>query len=160
MMESQELINERNALFEGFKSYFSRKAKRNIIAFIIFCLLAGLFIYSAVIGDMNRLLCIVISIILLVMGSHAMIWHPKLAKADDAQEFLTIYDKYRKIGNWINLTCVIFIFAIFIIDQVISKDIKRIILYSAFLVIWLISRPWQDPYKTDINRLRELVQQS
>ena len=159
-MESQELINERNALFEGFKSYFSRKAKRNIIAFVIFCLLAGLFIYSAVIGDMNRLLCIVISIILLVMGSHDMIWHPKLAKADNAQEFLTIYDKYRKIRNWINLTCILFIFAIFIIEQVISQDIKRIILYGAFLVIWIISRPWQDPYKTDINRLRELVQQS
>ncbi len=158
-MEPQEIINERNGLFEGFKSYFSRQAKRSTISLVIFCVLAGLCIFSAIIGYMDWLPCIVVSIVLLVVGCPDMIGCHKLAKADDAQEFLTIYDKYRKFRKWISLTCVLFLFAIFI-EQAMNKDMKRIFFYGALLVLWLISRPWQDPYKKDIDRLRELAQQS
>ena len=49
-MEPQKLTNERDRLFENYKSYFSRQAKTSTITFVIFCVLAGLCIFSAVIG--------------------------------------------------------------------------------------------------------------
>lgn len=159
MMEPQELINEKTGLFEGFKSYFSRQAKRSTITFVISCVLAGLCLFSAVSGYVDWLPCIVCCSVFLAVGCHVMIGHHKLAKANEAQEFLTNYDKYRKIGKCIALSCVLLLIAI-VIEQAIYKDIKRIIIYGALLVLSLISRAWQDPYKRDIDRLRELVQQS
>lgn len=158
-MEPQELTNERNKLFENYKSYFSRQAKTSTITFVIFCVLAGLCIFSAVIGYWDWLIGIVGCIIFLVAGSHDIIWYHKLAKADDAQELLTIYDKKRKIEKWTTLTCVLFIIAIIIVLVVISKvDIKRFLLPGALVCLVLSFRFLKDPEMKGIDRLRELVQ--
>ena len=53
-MEPQELTNERNKLFENYKSYFSRHAKTSTITFVIFCVLAGLCIFGAVTGYLRE----------------------------------------------------------------------------------------------------------
>ena len=154
-MEPQELTNERNKLFENYKSYFSKSAKVRTITFVIFCVLAGLCIFSAVIGYWDWLIGIVGCIIFLVAGSHDIIWYHKLAKADDAQELLTIYDKKRKIEKWTTLTCVLFIIAIIIVLVVISKvDIKIFLLPGALLCLVLS----KDPEMKGIEWLRELVQ--
>jgi SNF family Na+-dependent transporter len=154
-MEPQELANERDRLFENYKSYFSKSAKVRTITFVIFCVLAGLCIFSAVIGYWDWLIGIVGCIIFLVAGSHDIIWYHKLAKADDAQELLTIYDKKRKIEKWTTLTCVLFIIAIIIVLVVISKvDIKIFLLPGALLCLVLS----KDPEMKGIERLRELVQ--
>ena len=158
-MEPQELTNERNKLFENYKSYFSKSAKVRTITFVIFCVLAGLCIFSAVIGYWDWLIGIVGCIIFLVAGSHDIIWYHKLAKADDAQELLTIYDKKRKIEKWTTLTCVLFIIAIIIVLVVISKvDIKRFLLPGALVCLVLSFRFLKDPEMKGIDRVRELVQ--
>ena len=159
-MEQEELINEKNELFEGFKSEFSKQAKRSKIGIVFICLFVGLFIASAVSGHINWLPCTIICILLFGAGCHSMIWHNKIAKADDAQEFLTIYDKNRKIEKWKTIICLLLFIAIITMDFIGNKDIDRVIWYGALLVIILITRPWQDPYKIDIDRLRKLVQQS
>ena len=160
-MEPQELTNERNKLFENYKSYFSRHTKTSTITFVIFCVLAGLCIFGAVTGYMDWLPCIACCIVFLVAGSHGIIWYPKLAKADDAQELLTIYDKKRKIDKWTAITCALFIIA-FIIWLVISKvDISTVIFNGGLLfILFVVFRdgPWNT--KKDIDRLRKLVQQS
>ena len=154
------MTNEKNELFEAFKRWASRQAKRSTISFAIFCVLAGLCLFSAIIGHMHWLPCIVCCIVFLVVGTLGMIRFHKLANANDAQEFLTNYDKYRKIGNWITIICLLILIAIITMDYIYSKDTKRLIWFGALLALTLIARPWQDPYKIDINRLRELVQQS
>lgn len=159
-MEPQELINERNELFESLKIWFSKSAKVRSIAFVIFCLLTGLCIFSAIIGHIDWFIGIVCCIIFLVAGIHDMIWYPKLAKANDAQEFLTIYDKKRKIEKWTTLICTLLIIAFIIVPVVISKvDIKIFLLPGALLCL-VLAELWDDPRKRDIERLRELVQQS
>ena len=158
-MEPQELTNEKNELFESFKRWASRQTKGSTISFVIFCLLAGLFLFSAATGYMNWLPCIVCCIIFLVVGSHGMIWYHKLAKANDAQEFLTIYDKNRKIGNWITLTSILLLL-IPVIQLIKSNGIEIGILFAAVLVLCLVARFWKYPYMKSIDRLRELVQQS
>ena len=159
-MEPQELTNERDRLFENYKSYFSRQAKTSTITFVIFCVLAGLCIFSAVIGYWDWLIGIVGCIIFLVAGIHDMIWYPKLAKADDAQELLTIYDKKRKIERWTTLIYALFIIA-FIIGLVISKvNISTVIFSGALLCLVLLSKLEKDPNMKGIEWLRELVQKS
>jgi hypothetical protein len=159
-MESQELTNERDRLFENYKSYFSRQAKTSTITFVIFCVLAGLCIFIAVIGYWDWLVGIVGCIIFLIAGSHDIIWYPKLAKADDAQELLTIYDKKRTIEKWTTLIYALFIIA-FIIGLVISKVNISSVIYSGGILVFLLSlRFLKDPFMKGIDRLRELVQQS
>ena len=99
-MESHELTVEKNELFESLMRWYSSRSKVSTITFVVCCLLAGLCIFSAVIGHIDWLIGIAGCIILLAAGCHDIIWYHKLAKANDAQEFLTIYDKKRKIDNW------------------------------------------------------------
>ena len=54
-METQELINERNELFESLKSDFSKRARRSPIEFVLICLYVGLFMFFTVCGDINWL---------------------------------------------------------------------------------------------------------
>ena len=159
-MESQELTNEKNELFESLKRWFSKRAKVSTITFVIFCVLAGLCIFSAVIGYLDWIPCIACCIIFLLAGSHDMIWYPKLAKADDAQEFLTIYDKKRKTEKWITLTQALFIIAFIIILVIFKVDISTVIFWGGLLVLLFILSFWKYPYMRYIDRLRELVQQS
>lgn len=156
-MEPQELANERNKLFENYKSYFSRHAKTSTITFVIFCVLAGLCIFGAVTGYMDWLPCIACCIVFLVAGSHGIIWYPKLAKADDAQELLTIYDKKRKIEKW---TQALFIIAFIIMLVIFKVDISTVILLGAILCLLLSFRFLKDPEMKGIEWLRELVQKS
>ena len=159
-MESQELTNERDRLFENYKSYFSRQAKTSTITSVIFCVLAGLCIFSAVIGYWDWLIGIVGCIIFLVAGIHDMIWYPKLAKADDAQELLTIYDKKRKIEKWTTFIQALFIIASIIMLVIFKVDISTVIFSGAILCLLLSFRFWKDPEMKGIEWLRELVQQS
>ena len=156
-MEPQELANERNKLFENYKSYFSRHAKTSTITFVIFCVLAGLCIFGAVTGYMDWLPCIACCIVFVVAGSHGIIWYPKLAKADDAQELLTIYDKKRKIEKW---TQALFIIAFIIMLVIFKVDISTVILLGAILCLLLSFRFLKDPEMKGIEWLRELVQKS
>ena len=132
-MEPQKLTNERDRLFENYKSYFSRQAKTSTITFVIFCVLAGLCIFSAVIGYMDWLPCIACCIVFLVAGSHGIIWYPKLAKADDAQELLTIYDKKRKIEKW---TQALFIIAFIIMLVIFKVNISTVIFGGGLLLVY------------------------
>ena len=159
-MEPQELTNERDRLFENYKSYFSRHAKTSTITFVIFCVLAGLCIFSAVIGYMDWLPCIACCIVFLVAGSHGIIWYPKLAKADDAQELLTIYDKKRKIEKWTTFIQALFIIAFIIMLVIFKVDISTVIFSGAILCLLLSFRFWKDPEMKGIEWLRELVQKS
>ena len=157
-MEPQELTNERDRLFENYKSYFSRQAKTSTITFVIFCVLAGLCIFSAVIGYWDWLIGIVGCIIFLVAGIHDMIWYPKLAKADDAQELLTIYDKKRKIEKW---TQALFIIAFIIMLVIFKVNISTVIFGGGLLLVLLLPLSFlKDPEMKGIEWLRELVQQS
>jgi len=157
-MEPQELTNERNKLFENYKSYFSRHAKTSTITFVIFCVLAGLCIFSAVIGYMDWLPCIACCIVFLVAGSHGIIWYPKLAKADDAQELLTIYDKKRKIEKW---TQALFIIAFIIMLVIFKVNISTVIFGGGLLLVLLLPLSFlKDPEMKGIEWLRELVQKS
>ena len=157
-MEPQELTNERNKLFENYKSYFSRHAKTSTITFVIFCVLAGLCIFSAVIGYMDWLPCIACCIVFLVAGSHGIIWYPKLAKADDAQELLTIYDKKRKIEKW---TQALFIIAFIIMLVIFKVNISTVIFGGGLLLVLLLPLCFlKDPEMKGIEWLRELVQKS
>ena len=157
-MEPHELTNERDRLFENYKSYFSRQAKTSTITFVIFCVLAGLCIFSAVIGYMDWLPCIACCIVFLVAGSHGIIWYPKLAKADDAQELLTIYDKKRKIEKW---TQALFIIAFIIMLVIFKVNISTVIFGGGLLLVLLLPLSFlKDPEMKGIEWLRELVQQS
>lgn len=157
-MEPQELTNERDRLFENYKSYFSRQAKTSTITFVIFCVLAGLCIFSAVIGYMDWLPCIACCIVFLVAGSHGIIWYPKLAKADDAQELLTIYDKKRKIEKW---TQALFIIAFIIMLVIFKVNISTFIFGGGLLLVLLLPLSFlKDPEMKGIEWLRELVQKS
>ena len=157
-MEPQELTNERDRLFENYKSYFSRQAKTSTITSVIFCVLAGLCIFSAVIGYMDWLPCIACCIVFLVAGSHGIIWYPKLAKADDAQELLTIYDKKRKIEKW---TQALFIIAFIIILVIFKVNISTVIFGGGLLLVLLLPLSFlKDPEMKGIEWLRELVQKS
>ena len=157
-MEQQELTNERDRLFENYKSYFSRQAKTSTITFVIFCVLAGLCIFSAVIGYMDWLPCIACCIVFLVAGSHGIIWYPKLAKADDAQELLTIYDKKRKIEKW---TQALFIIAFIIMLVIFKVNISTVIFGGGLLLVLLLPLSFlKDPEMKGIEWLRELVQKS
>ena len=157
-MEPQELTNERNKLFENYKSYFSRHAKTSTITFVIFCVLAGLCIFGAVTGYMDWLPCIACCIVFLVAGSHGIIWYPKLAKADDAQELLTIYDKKRKIEKW---TQALFIIAFIIMLVIFKVNISTVILGGGLLLVLLLPVSFlKDPEMKGIEWLRELVQNS
>lgn len=157
-MEPQELTNERDRLFENYKSYFSRQAKTSTITFVIFCVLAGLCIFSAVIGYMDWLPCIACCIVFLIAGSHGIIWYPKLAKADDAQELLTIYDKKRKIEKW---TQALFIIAFIIMLVIFKVNISTVIFGGGLLLVLLLPLSFlKDPEMKGIEWLRELVQKS
>ena len=157
-MEPQELTNERDKLFENYKSYFSRHAKTSTITFVIFCVLAGLCIFGAVTGYMDWLPCIACCIVFLVAGSHGIIWYPKLAKADDAQELLTIYDKKRKIEKW---TQALFIIAFIIMLVIFKVNISTVILGGGLLLVLLLPLSFlKDPEMNGIEWLRELVQKS
>lgn len=157
-MEPQELTNERNKLFENYKSYFSRHAKTSTITFVIFCVLAGLCIFGAVTGYMDWLPCIACCIVFLVAGSHGIIWYPKLAKADDAQELLTIYDKKRKIEKW---TQALFIIAFIIMLVIFKVKISTVIFGGGLLLVLLLPLSFlKDPEMKGIEWLRELVQKS
>ena len=157
-MEPQELTNERDKLFENYKSYFSRHAKTSTITFVIFCVLAGLCIFGAVTGYMDWLPCIACCIVFLVAGSHGIIWYPKLAKADDAQELLTIYDKKRKIEKW---TQALFIIAFIIMLVIFKVNISTVILGGGLLLVLLLPLSFlKDPEMKGIEWLRELVQKS
>ena len=157
-MEPQELTNERDRLFENYKSYFSRQAKTSTITFVIFCVLAGLCIFGAVTGYMDWLPCIACCIVFLVAGSHGIIWYPKLAKADDAQELLTIYDKKRKIEKW---TQALFIIAFIIMLVIFKVNISTVIFGGGLLLVLLLPLSFlKDPEMKGIEWLRELVQQS
>ena len=157
-MEPQELNNERDRLFENYKSYFSRQAKTSTITFVIFCVLAGLCIFGAVTGYMDWLPCIACCIVFLVAGSHGIIWYPKLAKADDAQELLTIYDKKRKIEKW---TQALFIIAFIIMLVIFKVNISTVILGGGLLLVLLLPLSFlKDPEMKGIEWLRELVQKS
>ena len=159
-MESHELTVEKNELFESLMRWYSSRSKVSTITFVVCCLLAGLCIFSAVIGYMDWIIGIAGCIILLAAGCHDIIWYHKLAKANDAQEFLTIYDKKRKIDNWTTLICALLLIA-FIIWLVIGKvDISKVIFCGGLLFLSLFEVLGDEPKKKDINRLRELVQQS
>ncbi len=159
-MEPQGLTVEKNELFESLMRWYSSRSKVSTITFVVCCLLAGLCIFSAVIGYMDWTIGIAGCIILLAAGCHDIIWYHKLAKANDAQEFLTIYDKKRKIDNWTTLICALPLIA-FIIWLVIGKvDISKVIFCGGLLLLSLFEVLGDEPKKKDINRLRELVQQS
>ena len=98
--------------------------------------------------------------IFLVAGIHDMIWYPKLAKADDAQELLTIYDKKRKIEKWTTFIQALFIIASIIMLVIFKVDISTVIFWGAILCLFLSFRFWKDPEMKGIEWLRELVQQS
>ena len=161
-MEQEELINEKNELFESFKREFSKRARISPIEFVIICLFVGLFIYSAVRGNMNWLSCTIGSILLLGAGCYDLIWLNKITKAGNAQEFLTLHDKNRKVYKWMLIISLILLIVIFTIEFISDKDMGSLIWFGALLVLSIILRPWQDPYKDkkDIERLRKLVQQS
>lgn len=90
-----------------------------------------------------------------------MIWCHKLAKANDAQEFLTIYDKVRKREKWTTLTCALFLIAIVIGLIIIKANTEQIILFGALMSLYIIGGGISDTSsKRDVDRLRELVQQS
>ncbi len=160
-MEQEVFIKERDELLESFKSEFSKLMRKDIIWTVLLGLFIGLFIYNAVSEHIYWLQCTILCVCLLVPLCHNWFRIHQLANAGNAQDFVTTYDKHRKIGRWIYITCIPLFIIVVCLDLISGRDMDRLIKFAAVVTLCLIAHPpFHDPWKYDIERLRKLVQQT
>ena len=153
----QEILNiGKDELFESIKSDFAKQAKPKSILFCFFCLIIGskllyeTFHHAAIV---YQLTISVFFFLLVLIGAAWINWYHKIAKTDNAQEFLTVYDK-KKIIEIVSI-----VFGLLALVGIVIS-IKSELSFELPLVITLISLAvlTHAVKKKEINRLRELVQ--
>ncbi len=161
-MEPQELINERNELFESIKSDFAKQAKLRTIGFCIFCLLLGFFFFCLIIGmthDVSikeQVFFVVMLPLCIILGVIYKNRNSKMANADSAQDLLAVYDKHKKI----DMCLIAYGVAILLAILITIRDSSSIsILFVIMLIVATIYVP-SLKQTNKINQLRELMQQS
>ncbi len=169
-MELEELIKERDELFEGIKNNIKGQAKKFMMGFVVFILLAGISIHSTIYGNMSPILCTIICVCILVLLSYFMYYFNKNIKANNALDFLTFYDKQEPMMKWISIILFSLLTIAIIIHLIDKKDT-----FGFFVIVGMAlattffsylgstahgTREKQEDLKNDIQRLRELVQQT
>ena len=155
-MEPQELTNEKNELFESLKSKFAKLAKPKSLLYCLFGLILGIkllydtFHHAAIV---DQLIIAVLFFFYVLLGVVWINWYHKIAKTDNAQEFLTIYNK-KKIIEIITT-----IFGLLVLVGIIISMIKDFPL-DIPLIFTLIAIAVLMPTvkKNEVEKLRELVQ--
>lgn len=155
-MEPQELTNEKNELFESLKSKFAKLVKPKSILYCLFCLilliklLYDTFHHAAIV---DQLIIAGLFFIYVLIGAVWINWYHKIAKTDNAQEFLTFYNK-KKIIEIIST-----IFGFLFLVSILITVTKDYLFDLPFLITLIgISALMPPVLKNEIERLRELVQ--
>ena len=165
-MEQEELIKERDELFESIKSDLKEWAKIGFVLFIIFIILFGIAILSAVYGTMSPILSAVMCTCILVLLSYFTYCFNKNIKTNNAQDFLTFYDKQKPMMKWMSIILFSLLLIAILIELISKKDTFGLFMFAGMaLVSYFFSyightRDKQEDFKNDIKRLRELVQQT
>jgi len=167
-MEQEELIKERDELFEDIKTDIKERAKKFMIVSFVFIILAGLSIYSTVYGNMSPLLCALMCACILALISSNMFWINKIIKANNAQDFLTFYDKQKPMMKWMSIILSSLLTIAILIELIGKKDISGLFMIAGMAIATTLfsrlgsianwTREKQEDFKNDIQRLRELVQ--
>jgi len=167
-MDQEELIKERDELFEGIKTVFKERAKNFMIGSSVLIILAGLSIYITVYGNMSPILCALMCACILALISSFMFWINKIIKANNAQDFLTIYDKPKQMMKWMNIVLFSLLAIASLIELISKKDISDLLMIAGIALATSLfsklgstanmTREKQEDFKNDIQRLRELVQ--
>lgn len=160
-MEQEGLIKERDKLFEKYRNESAKNGKNGLIAFILVCLAFSVILINGAISHSSikeQTLYTILFIGVFVEGFHRMNWNRKAGKAENAHEFIAIYDKNKRIEKIINFI-VLSIFAILLIAWVIYKGSlsSLLILIIGVPLVFFIMRGEEDNRKNEINRLRELT---
>lgn len=167
-MELEELIKERDELFEDIKTVLKERAKEFMIVSFVFIILAGLSIYITVDGNMSPLLCALMCACILALISSNMFWINKNIKANNAQDFLTFYDKPKQMMKWMNIVLFSLLTIAILIEFIGKKDISGLFMIAGMALATSLfsylgsaangTREKQEDFKNNIQRLRELVQ--
>ena len=163
-MEREDLINEKNELFKKLKSESAKQAKTDLIGLTIVCLLIAVHIIYGAINHSDIMVqafftflffCGFIEIV------HKLNWRGKVVKADNAQDFLTIYAKNKIITNWIDIILISIFMILFFVKELTRGSLAELlIIIIGVPLLYFITRGLSDNPKNDINRLRELTQQT
>ena len=167
-MEQEELIKERDKLFQDIKTDIKERAKKFKIVSFVFIILAGLSIYSTVHGNMSPLLCTLMCTCILVLLSYFMYCLNKNVKANNAQDFLTFYDKQKPMMKWMGIILSSLLAIAILIELISKKDISDLFMLAGMAIATTLfshlgsiangTREKQEDFKNNIQRLRELVQ--
>ena len=166
-MEREELINEKNRLFNRLRNEMSEQANKSEILFWIFCVSSVLYLIFVVsdyfaepfdIRDTIYFITVFVTTSVLLFYNTTL--NKKVAKTDNAQDFLAVYNKYNKVRNWLFIA----FFTTLLVTKAVwigfSKDdlINNVLLVGIITLLFLgvfFSRQ-----RKDIKRLRELVQET
>lgn len=169
-MEQEELIKERDKLFQDIKTDIKERAKKFKIVSFVFIILAGLSIYSTVYGNMSPLICTIMCTCILVLLSYFMYCLNKNVKANNAQDFLTFYDKQKPMMKWMTIILSSLLAIAILIELISKKDISDLFMIAGMAIVTSFfsylgsiangTREKQEDFKNNIQRLRELVQQT
>ena len=162
-MEREDLIKERNKLFEKYRNESAKNGKNGLIAFILACLGSVLLLNMAINNSSikEQAFYTILFLSLGIVEFHRMNWNRKASKAENAHEFIAIYDKNKKIEKWINFI-VIPIFAIlFIVWEIYHGSLSSLLVFGIGVpLVYFIMRGPEIERKKEINRLRELTQET
>ena len=155
-MEPQELNVEKNELFEDIRGRFARAAKPKSILYGLFGLLLGIKLlyetfHHAPIVD--QLIITALFFLYVLIGAVWINWYHKIAKTNNAQELLTIYNRKKIIEI---ITTVFSLLALVGISISVIKDLPfDLPLLITLMAIGVLMPPVK---KKEIEQLRELVQ--
>ena len=155
-METKELTNEKNELFESLKRWFAKEVKPRSIIFCFFCLIMGcMLLYETFHGAaiIDQLIFSVMYFLCVIIGSICITWYNKIAKADNALDLLAIYDKNKKIETCVTVYCLLVVILAIV-------SIIRTLSIGSLLGIMLLSPAIFVPtkkQKDEIEKLRKLI---
>lgn len=155
-MEQQKLINDKNELFESLKSEFANAAKTKSLLYCLFGLILVIKLLYETFHQAATIDQLIISVSLLlyiVIGALWINWYHKIAKTDNAQEFLTIYNKKKMIE------IISIIIALLVLVGILISTIKDLpIEFPLLITLIAIADLVPTMKKNEIKQLRELVQ--
>ena len=161
-MEQEELINEKNRLFERLKSEQIQTPAKKWIGGLLFFGLATIFLLVVLFTEgptINLLGSIVLYFACIVAAVHNIIKQKKISKTDNPQDFLTVYDQSMKVDKWVKIVLVILL-VIYAVFEFLQGHTFLVICALGICVAFYLFRIASKQRKADIERLRELVRQS
>ena len=159
-MEHNEKTNEIDRLFERVRSEFTKRAKAKTVIFFLFILILASYVIMLAVQHadmMEQLIYSLMFCLSVAMGSCYMTWFNKLTKADNAQDFLAIYDKNKKMEKWLIAYALIFLAAVVI--SIVSEYSIMFAIFFLALMMPALFVPNQDQ-KCAAEELRDAIQQS